>query len=153
MPLDAIPYCLLPQPDNHRFMGSLSGTILAVSRKWTHAVFLFLWLAYFILYTVFQVHPRCCMWHDFLLFSKLNNIPLFAYTFSLSIHLLMVWRIKTWKSTSTLPSLWKPTLGSFQANTRKITIMSSAPTYPLVWPFTRLVSLILLNTQEARNPN
>ena len=55
--------------------------------KWSHTMFIFLWLAYFIENNIFQVHPCSPEWHDFTLKKKVNNIPVCIYTpYSFCIH-------------------------------------------------------------------
>ena len=44
--------------------------------KWYHMIFIFLCLIYFTQYDNLQVHPCCCKWHYFILFSSWVNIPL-----------------------------------------------------------------------------
>ena len=46
------------------------------SYKWNHTIFAFLWLVNFTLQDFLKVHPCCDMCQDFLIFLRLNNIPL-----------------------------------------------------------------------------
>lgn len=62
-------------------------TPLSVNTNWTTPVphvsgttqsFVLLWLAHFTQQDAFKVHARHSRWQDFLLFLRLNNIPLYA---------------------------------------------------------------------------
>ena len=54
--------------------------------KWKHTVFPF--LIYFTQYTTLWVHPCCYRWQDFILFY-VWVVPLFIYSTSLYIHILL----------------------------------------------------------------
>ena len=57
--------------------------------KGYHMMFAFLCLTYITQYNL-QLHPRCCEWHDFILFLWLSSVPLYTCPVSsLGIPLLM----------------------------------------------------------------
>lgn len=89
-------------------------TFLDRTFKWDHAVFVFLCLAYFIYHNVLQVHPCYHKWQNFLLFLRLNNIPLsmysiyFLYTFiQLRMFPQFNWREKCCKNLGVQIISWR----------------------------------------------
>lgn len=58
---------------------SVNLTPLGTSAKWTRTVFVFLWLAYCTEHeNVLEVYPGCSMCQNFLLFLRVNNVPLYG---------------------------------------------------------------------------
>lgn len=66
---------------------SVSMTILDTFYKYSHAVFVFLWLVCFTYHNVPKVEPRWHIWQHSLVFLRVNNVPLYMQiTIALVIH-------------------------------------------------------------------
>ena len=66
-------------------LDSINSAILDNSYEWTHAVFSFLWLAYFSWHTSLKVHPCFLHIEYFTSLLRLNSIPVYVYALYLFI--------------------------------------------------------------------
>ena len=85
------PFPLVPGK-HHSIFVFMNLTSLGPSYKWDHTVIALLWLAYFTQHNVLKIHSCCSVCQNFLLFLKLNNIPLYVCTI-FSLFIILWWTL------------------------------------------------------------